>query len=204
MLRRLSQFLSHRIAKLRHSGIAAPGAAVSIAMLSICLPALAAGSVNLWLDIPFVPQPKNGCGAASIAMVMQYWEQHLGRPVQPEAEPARIFRALYAPTAHGIYASAMVRYFQENGYRAFAFAGEEGDLKQQLAAGRPLLVALKPDSRSSLHYVVVAGLDQPHQLILINDPAQRKLLKEDLAQFDREWNAAGRWTLLAVPEVSKH
>ena len=54
------------------------GAAVSIAILvtvSACR-AVAAGIANLWLDVPFVPQQKDGCGAASIAMVMQYWEQH--------------------------------------------------------------------------------------------------------------------------------
>ena len=176
--------------------------AASIAFLLICIPALAAGSANLWLDVPFVPQQKDGCGAAGIAMVMQYWEQHQGRAVQPEAAPARILRALYAPGAHGIYASAMVRYFQQNGYRAFAFAGQTADLERELAQGRPLLVALKPGSGSSLHYVVVAGLDEPQQVVLINDPAQRKLLKQDISQFEPEWNAAGRWTLLAVPETS--
>ncbi|SPE20164.1 Peptidase, C39 family [Candidatus Sulfotelmatomonas gaucii] len=178
--------------------------AASSAFLLICIPALAAGSANLWLDVPFVPQQKDGCGAAGVAMVMQYWEQHQGRSVQPEANPARILRALYAPTAHGIYASAMVRYFQQNGYRAFAFAGQTADLERELAQGRPLLVALRPGSGASLHYVVVAGLDQPQQLVLINDPAQRKLLKKDISQFEREWNAAGRWTLLAVPETSSH
>lgn len=178
--------------------------AASIAFLVISIPAMAAGSANLWLDVPFVPQQRDGCGAAGIAMVMQYWEQHEGRPVQPEAEPARIFRALYAPPAHGIYASAMVRYFQQNGYSAFAFAGQAADLERELTQGRPLLVALKPGSGTSLHYVVVAGLDQPQRLVLLNDPAQRKLLKEDISQFQREWNAAGRWTLLAVPQTSRH
>jgi len=27
---------------------------------------------RVWLDVPFVKQEKDGCGAASIAMVMQY------------------------------------------------------------------------------------------------------------------------------------
>jgi predicted double-glycine peptidase len=178
--------------------------AASIAIVLICVSAFAAGSANLWLDVPFVVQQKDGCGAAAVAMVMQYWEQHEGLPVQPEAEPVQILRTLYSPQAHGIYASAMVRYFRQNGYRAFAFAGQSADLERQLRLGRPLLVALKPGSRSSLHYVVVAGLDQPGQLVLVNDPAQRKLLKEDISQFEREWRRAGNWTLLAVPETSGH
>lgn len=178
--------------------------AASLAILLWFVPAFAAGRANLWLDVPFVAQQKDGCGAAGIAMVMQYWEQHEGRIVQPEAEPARILRTLYTPAVHGIYASAMVGYFQQNGYRAFAFAGQPADLATQLSKGRPLLVALKLGADASLHYDVVAGLDEPQQIVLVNDPAQRKLLKEDLSRFEREWNAAGRWTLLAVPETSAH
>ncbi len=177
-------------------------AAVPIVALLVCATAIASGLANLWLDVPFVRQQKDGCGAASIAMVMQYWERHQGRPVRPEAEPAPILRALYSGAAHGIYASAMVRYFQQNGYRAFAFAGQPADLVNQLQQGRPLIAALKPGSGPSLHYVVVVGLDEPEKLVLVNDPAQRKLLKEDQSQFEREWKAAGHWILLAVPEAS--
>jgi len=174
----------------------------------LLLPAFAlaadAGSANLWLDVPFVAQTKDGCGAASIAMVMQYWEKQKGKPASLQADPAQILHALYNQAAHGIYASAMTGYFQHNGYRAFAFDANWSDIELELRHGRPLIVALKPGSGSSLHYVVVAGIDQPGQLVLVNDPAQRKLLKEDQARFDREWQAAGRWTLLAVPFMSQH
>ncbi len=177
-------------------------AAVLIAIPLICGAVLASGLANLWLDVPFVQQQKDGCGAASIAMVMQYWDQHRGQSVRPEAEPAPILRALYSGQAHGIYASAMVSYFQQNGYRAFAFAGRQADLVSQLQQGRPLIAALKPSFGPLLHYVVVVGLDEPRQLVLVNDPAQRKLLKEDQSQFEREWKATGHWILLAVPGTS--
>ncbi len=179
-------------------------AVLPILTLAMCVSALAAGAANLWLDVPFVPQQKGGCGAASIAMVMQYWEQHQRQPTQPQAEAGQVFRTLYSRPAHGIYAADITRYFQQNGYRAFAFAGDSTDLERELEQGRPLIAALKPESGTSLHYVVVAGLDQPQQLVLVNDPAQRKLLKVDQSQFEREWKAAGHWTLLAVPETSGH
>jgi ABC-type bacteriocin/lantibiotic exporter with double-glycine peptidase domain len=98
----------------------------------------------------------------------------------------------------------MVRYFQRNGYATFAFAGDWSDLKQHLEKGRPLIAALKPGSMVPLHYVVVVGLDQERQLVLLNDPAQRKLLKEDRSRFEQEWKGAGRWTLLALPEANSH
>jgi uncharacterized protein YvpB len=173
--------------------------AIPLVATALCATAFAGGLASFWIDVPFVPQQKDGCGAASIAMVMQYWEHRQGQPLRPEAEPAQILRALYSGPAHGIYASAMVSYFQHSGYRAFVFAGATADLERQLAEGRPLIAAVQ--SGSSLHYVVIAGLDEPRQLVLVNDPAQRKLLKEDQSQFEREWNATGHWTLLAVPET---
>jgi ABC-type bacteriocin/lantibiotic exporter with double-glycine peptidase domain len=162
----------------------------------------AANRSGVWLDIPFVKQGKDGCGAASIAMVMQYWQLKQFRSGNPTAE--QIQRALHSNSAHGIYASDMVRYFQQDGYTTFTFAGDWSDLKQHLEEGRPLIAALKPGSMVPLHYVVVAGLDEERQLVLLNDPAQRKLLKEDRSRFEQEWKGAGRWTLLALPEVSSH
>ncbi len=164
----------------------------------------AAGPSGIWVDVPFVKQEKDGCGAASIAMVMQYWQLQQGRSGNPTAEAAQIQRALHSDAAHGIHASDMQRYFQQNGYVTFTFAGQWSDLKQHLEKGRPLITALKPGSIVPLHYVVVAGLDQERQLVLLNDPAQRKLLKEDRSSFEQEWTGAGRWTLLALPEAGSH
>ena len=35
----------------------------------------AIGPPGVWLDVPFIKQEKDGCGAASISMVMQYWNR---------------------------------------------------------------------------------------------------------------------------------
>lgn len=173
-----------------------------VLILWVCGVLLAADSSGIWLDVPFVKQAKNACGAASIAMVMQYWQQQQGRSANPNAEAAQIQDILYSDKGRGIYASEMERYFQQNGYVTFAFRGEWADLKQHLEKGRPLIAALRPSSTLPLHYVVVAGLDPDHQLVLLNDPAQRKLLKEDRSRFEQEWKAAAHWTLLAVPTAA--
>ena len=154
----------------------------------------------LWLDVPFVKQSPEGCGAASIAMVMQYWAVQQGKQVQEEAEGAHILSVLHSPDAHGIYASAMEKYFREHGYRAFSFSGKWEDIGEHLAKGRPLIVGLQPVKGSkALHYVVVAGIDE-RGLVMFNDPAGRKLSKLDRKTFEKEWKATSQWTLLAVPE----
>jgi predicted double-glycine peptidase len=161
---------------------------------------VAAETPGIWLDVPFVRQEKDGCGAASIAMVMQYWMHQQGRPLDDSADAVHIQRTLFSSRAHGIYASDLRRYFEQSGFQTFTFRGERADLEQHLDKGRPLIVALKPGSGNvPLHYVVVAGLDSG--LVLINDPAQRKLLKRDWSSFEREWSAADKWTLLALPQA---
>jgi ABC-type bacteriocin/lantibiotic exporter with double-glycine peptidase domain len=163
----------------------------------------AAQTGGLWLDVPFVKQEKDGCGAASIAMVMQYWQKQTAGD-SSGSDAVLIQQALYSPKAHGIYASDMERYFQQHGFKTFAFAGTWDDLRQHLEKGRPLIAALKPSpGESSRHYVVVVGLDTKQNLVLVNDAAQRKLLKEDRGSFEKEWSAVGRWTLLAVPRLQK-
>lgn len=182
-------------------------ASLAVLSVSLCaaMPAAvmpAAEEAGVWLDVPFVKQVKEGCGSASIAMVMQYWLKAESRESHPAADPAEIQRALYAPGAHGIHASAMERYFEQHGFRAFSFRGEWSDLEQHLRKGRPLIVALKTGgSAASLHYVVVAGLDPERGIVLLNDPARRKLLKQDRSEFERQWRSTSQWTLLALPRA---
>jgi uncharacterized protein YvpB len=175
---------------------------VLVLMLCLCNLTVAAEPPGVWLDVPFVKQEKDGCGAASIAMVMQYWRLQQGLPAAPRADAIQIQRALYSGRAHGIYASDLEGYLRQQGFRTFAFRGGKWtDLKQQLEKGRPLIVALKPASGNiAIHYVVVAGLDWEQGLVMVNDPAQRKLLKQDRSSFEGEWSAAGKWTLLALPQ----
>jgi len=168
---------------------------------AVCGMLLAADLPGVWLDVPFVRQEKDGCGAASIAMVMQYWQYQLGAAVSQDSDPIQIRHVLYSAKIHGIYASDMERYFREKGFRTFTIRGEWEDLKQHLDKGRPLIVALKPATGAPLHYVVVTGLDQEQGIVMVNDPAQRKLLKQDRSAFEQEWSAAEKWTLLAMPQT---
>jgi len=171
-------------------------------MMSLCGIVLFAQASAIWLDVPFFRQDKNGCGAASIAMVMRYWQMRPGASPtdSSSSDPEIIQRALYSAKDRGIRASDMQRYFQEHGFRTFAFGGKWEDLKLHLEKGRPLIVALKPlPNQTVLHYVVVVGLDWNQNVVVVNDAAQRKLLKEDRGAFEKEWSAVDRWTLLAVP-----
>ena len=170
-----------------------------IPLLLLCGAAVASERSAISLDVPFVKQEKNGCGAASIAMVMQYWQRQEHSPQFPDVES--IQRTLYSRQAHGIYASDLESYLRQHGFRTFAIHGRWDDLQHHLEKGRPLIVALN-SAGGDRHFVVVTGLDPQQEILLTNDPARRKLLKQHRRDFAKEWKLAGNWMLLAVPDPS--
>ena len=164
--------------------------------------ALAAETPAIWLDVPFVAQAKDGCGSASISMIIQYWEKKAGQSGPSSADAAKIQSALYSRAAGGIPASAMQHYFEESGYRVFVFQGEWEDLRHHLEQGRPLIVSLKANGpHEPLHYVVVMGIDSERDYVFVNDPAQQKMLRISRKGFESEWSYTRNWTLLALPRA---
>lgn len=155
---------------------------------------------EIWIDVPYIAQTKEGCGSAAIAMVVQYWAGQTKKPITPEMDPAKIQSLLYSRRQKGIPASAMEKYFQEQGFRTFAFRGEWADLKNHLEKGRPLIVCLKASGEHGpLHYSVVVGMDAARGFVFLNDPAGSKMLRISREGFQSEWDSARNWTLLAVP-----
>ncbi len=47
---------------------------------------------------------------------------------------------------------------------------------------------------------MVVGIDPVEGVVYLNDAAQRKLLKQERANFEKQWSAVGNWTLLALPK----
>jgi ABC-type bacteriocin/lantibiotic exporter with double-glycine peptidase domain len=168
-----------------------------IVWLSVVAAAMPAEPTGVWLDVPFVAQEKNGCGAASIAMLIEYWQRERGQSGDIDARA--IHRDLYSAVARGVHASDLQRYLRGRGFRTYAFSGEWEDLLNHLRKGRPLIVALK-SGRDDLHYVVATGIDPEQGLVFKHDPAGRKLMKQHRAEFENQWQRAGNWTLLAVPD----
>ena len=165
----------------------------------LALPIRAEGQSAIWIDVPFVAQPRDGCGAASISMVMRYWAQQKHTAVTGATDVAAIQRKLYSAKEHGIPASSMQQYLRRNGFLTFAVHGAWSDLQENVGKGRPLIVALRPPGQNQLHYVVIDGVDTTHATVMMNDPAERKLLAEDRTEFEKDWSATQNWMLLAVP-----
>ncbi len=116
------------------------------------------------LPVPFVPQEKDTCGAAALAMVMGYWGA--GGPA-PARSPPRSSRR----SSQGIRGSRLADFARERGMVAIAFAGEMVILRDHLAKGRPLVVAIDA-GHGRLHDVVVVGFDDERGEVIVHDPAR--------------------------------
>ncbi len=166
-----------------------PAARMSCLLVgALGLPAVAQ---TVWLDVPFVRQAAHGCGAACVSMVMRYWHANSARAAAPDE--AAIRERLRPQGRSGVRASEIEGFLREQGYRVFAFAGRFEDLESHLLKGRPLIVGVRdPSGGAGFHFVVVAGLDRSRDLILVNDPARRKLAKVRRRDFEKNWKACGK------------
>ena len=139
------------------------------------------------LAVPFVPQEKDTCGAAALAMVLAYW----GEPV-PHDE---IAGALLEPERRGIRGARLESFARARGLLAVAYEGDLGQLRDFVAKGRPLVVAWKQAGR--FHDVVVVGFDR--DAVVVHDPEAGAGRRVPLRAFEERWTGAGRWTLLVLP-----
>ena len=163
----------------------------------------AGDSAGLWLGVPYIKQTEEGCGSASLAMVLQYWKAHGTRISAGRDDADAIQKQLYSRRVHGILASDMERYLKQSGFRAFAFRGDWRDLREHLAQGRPLIVGLQIGSaKGPLHYVVVTGMDWRRAAVFVNDPARGKLMRIEREDFEKQWSVVKNWVLLALPAAT--
>ena len=164
-------------------------------LLGVAVFTLAAALAAEPLAVPFVAQQKNGCGAASVSMVMQYWAGQRSGTQYPD--PAAVYASLYDPALRGIPLVEMKRYFEGQRFRAYTLHGEWADLAAHVGKGRPVSVSLKKRGAGPMHFAVVTGTT-PDQ-VLLNDPTRQKTTRMKRPAFEKLWRKADRWMLLAVP-----
>jgi ABC-type bacteriocin/lantibiotic exporter with double-glycine peptidase domain len=140
------------------------------------------------LSVPFVPQRDDTCGAAALAMVLRYW----GRPVQHDALAAELVQ----PELHGALGSRLAERARAEGLRAAAFGGGWDRLHEDVAKGRPVVVAWAVGG-GKYHNVVVVGFEGRDPVV--HDPARGAGRRVPAGRFERRWAAAGHWSLVIAP-----
>jgi len=142
------------------------------------------------LEVPYVPQVKDTCGAASLAMVMRYW--------QSDVTHDAIAGKLLKPELSGIAGSHLQDFARDRGMTAVAYVGDMDLVREYLGKGRPLIVALKVGN-NRYHNVVVVGYDEEKHELVLHDPAEGPSRRMAEAAFEKRWSGSMHWTLLILP-----
>jgi len=142
------------------------------------------------LEVPYIPQVKNTCGAASLAMVMRYWN----KDITHDAIAAKLLK----PELSGIAGSGLQDFARDHGMTAVAYVGDLPLVREYLEKGRPLIVALKL-GKDKFHNVVVIGYDEEKHELIVHDPAEGPSRRIAEAAFEKRWEGSMHWTLLILP-----
>ena len=145
-----------------------------------------------FIDVPFIKQEKNLCGAASLAMVLRYWGKNISQ--------YSIADEIYDETKRGIESEALKSFAEEKGFLAFIHKGELKNIKENIKKGRPLIVAVSSDAPSGFHYLVIVGFDEDRSLVVVNDPYSSKMREMKSAEFSDRWRESDNWALLVLPK----
>ena len=168
----------------------------AVLALPVVLGPLLSLHAEVRLEPPLVRQAKNGCGAASLAMVLGYWAAEL--PGVELQSPERIYAQMKAAEDGGLPLAEMKRFLQDHGFNAFTVRSTFEDVETHLSKRRPLIAALDHGSRAGLHYVVLSGFDDKR--VRLHDPARSKPKRVSRKKFQKQWEAADRWLLIAAPK----
>jgi ABC-type bacteriocin/lantibiotic exporter with double-glycine peptidase domain len=141
------------------------------------------------LNVPFVPQARDTCGAASLTMVLRYWGG--------EVTHDEVARELLEPELHGIPGSRLAEFARARGFEALAYKGDLFQLQDFVGKGRPLIVAWGL-GRDRFHNVVVVGVEAEGGAVIVNDPARGPGRRIPRGTFDKRWAKADYWTLLVM------
>lgn len=148
--------------------------------------------LNVLLDVPFLAQPPELCGGAAVAMVMRYWGH---QDVFPQD-----FSRLVTAADGGIVTTTLVNDVRARGWQAAELpASGDNDtsiLRESLALARPVIALIEVAPRV-FHYVVVVGITA--DVVVVHDPARAPYRALPVAEFERAWAAASRWSLLLLP-----
>ncbi len=139
------------------------------------------------MDVPFVAQRKDTCGAAALAMVLRYWGD--------DASHDDVASALLKPELHGIAGSRLAEFARGRGLEAVAYRGDMTNLRDFVGKGRPLIVAWDM-GRGRYHDVVVVGFDDQHDAVIVHNPAAGASRPVGTAAFEKRWRGTGYWTLV--------
>ncbi len=137
--------------------------------------------------VPFLPQEKEQCGPAALAIVLGYY----GARVSPED----LSREVYRREISGTLNLDLLRAARSHGFAADASAGTVPEIKSWIDRDVPVIVllGLSPD-QTIFHYAVVYGYDDGGRAFTLHS-ARTEGARLSYDEFSAQWAAASSWML---------
>lgn len=141
--------------------------------------------------VPFIEQPRNHCGPASLAMAMNW----AGTTVSETDLAAQTF----TPGKEGTFQMDLIGAARRGGLLAIAVSNYES-LLREVAAGHPVLVLqnLGLSWWTKWHYSVVIGYDLAESELTLHS-GDEPYMKMGLKRFDLSWALAEHWAVVVLP-----
>jgi len=142
-------------------------------------------------EVPFHPQEAYQCGPASLAMLAN-WQT-------VDITPQELTPKLYIPGKKGSLQVELLSNTRQLGLIPYVLKPELDDLLREIEAGNPVLVFqnLALDWYPRWHYAVLIGYDLNADTIILRSGIDHRR-RNTLAQFERTWQRADRWAMLAL------
>ncbi len=140
-------------------------------------------------NIPYVKQHGPQCAAASLSMVLSYYNQTIDQD-----EIYAVIKSDYA----GAQSNDILNYPRSLGkYKTYGYMGTIEDLKDRIDQNIPVLVFLTPFGYG--HVVVVIGYDESKHQIIMHDPTVANNQAVGYDDFLQEWRQSGNECAIIVP-----
>lgn len=149
--------------------------------------------VHHLVGVPFFPDSTDQCGPATLASVLTFW----GAPTDPRS----LREEIYLNHLRGTLPLDLLLAAEARGFKAEAYLGSTDNLREELAAGHPVIAFLDlgflmfPQG----HYVVVTGYDAQRQGFYVHSGLERDAFLSD-SRFVKSWDKTSRWTLRVLPQ----
>lgn len=143
-------------------------------------------------DVPFFPQKDYYCGPASLAGILNFYGLKIGQN--------EIAVKVFNPKLRGSLTIDLLNYAKNLGFYARFYRGTLEDLKENVLAGRPMILFLNLGNTffPVRHYLVVVGFNDEDGYVITNSGRE----KDKLYSYNdlmKAWEKTGFGTLQVLP-----
>ena len=144
---------------------------------------------HLIASVPFIPQQRNRCGPAALAMIFNYY--HV--PIKAED----LAREIYRRNLSGTLNLDLLINARRHGFMAQTQFGDLETVKSYIRREVPVIALVRYRKRftEQTHFLVIYGFDDENRQLTVHS-GRRGEQNINYPAFERSWRPAKNWMLI--------